>query len=158
LSGTPRLASGKLLMIDRITARHAGGGARGLGWWRAEKVVDAGEWFFKAHFFQDPVQPGSLGIEALGQLLQVAMIDRGLGDGAGPGARFEPLALGRPMIWKYRGQVTPANRIITTEMELVEVGEDARGRYAIGNGALWVDGVRIYRVERMAMRIVSLPG
>jgi hypothetical protein len=43
-------------------------------------------------------------------------------------------------------------------MELVEVGEDARGRYAIGNGALWVDGVRIYRVERMAMRIVSLPG
>jgi 3-hydroxymyristoyl/3-hydroxydecanoyl-(acyl carrier protein) dehydratase len=37
--------------------------------------VDPAEWFFKAHFFQDPVQPGSLGIEALIQLLQWLMIE-----------------------------------------------------------------------------------
>jgi 3-hydroxymyristoyl/3-hydroxydecanoyl-(acyl carrier protein) dehydratase len=38
---------------------------QGLGWLRAEKDVDAGDWYFKAHFFQDPVQPGSLGVQAM---------------------------------------------------------------------------------------------
>ena len=36
---------------------------------RAEKAIVADQWFFKAHFYQDPVQPGSLGLEALLQAL-----------------------------------------------------------------------------------------
>ena len=35
-----------------------------LGRVRAEKTVDPSEWFFKAHFFQDPVQPGTLGLDS----------------------------------------------------------------------------------------------
>ena len=31
-------------------------------------AVDPSAWFFKAHFYQDPVIPGSLGLESLLQL------------------------------------------------------------------------------------------
>ena len=46
------------LMLDRVTGFWPDAGHGRL---RAEKDVDPGEWFFKAHFFTDPVQPGSLG-------------------------------------------------------------------------------------------------
>ena len=154
--GAPRLPAPMLCMLDRVTAWSPEGGKKGLGWARGEKDVDPAEWFFKAHFFQDPVQPGSLGIEALVQLLQFAMIERGMGDGV-EGARFEPVAVGRPSVWKYRGQVVPTNRRITTEIEIVEVGEDARGRFAVAEGSLWVDGKRIYHTAKLAMRIVPGP-
>jgi 3-hydroxymyristoyl/3-hydroxydecanoyl-(acyl carrier protein) dehydratase len=141
-------------MLDRVTGWWPEGGSKRLGYLRAEKDVDPGEWFFKAHFFQDPVQPGSLGVEALCQLLQLCMLERGMANGlASP--RFEPLMLGRAVTWKYRGQVVPSNRTITTELELTEVGDDERGRYAVADAWLWVDGTRIYAVQNLGMRIVA---
>ena len=74
--GSLRLADSMLCMIDRITGYTPTGGSNGLGWIRAEKDVNPSEWFFKAHFFQDPVQPGSLGIEAMIQVLQWYMIEQ----------------------------------------------------------------------------------
>jgi 3-hydroxymyristoyl/3-hydroxydecanoyl-(acyl carrier protein) dehydratase len=142
-----------LLMIDRVTAFDRTGGRAGLGFVRAEKTVDPAEWFFKAHFFQDPVQPGSLGLEAMLQTLQFYMIHEGLADG--PGLRFEPIALGRTMTWKYRGQVVPRNRVVTITLEVVEVGRDAEGPYALADASLWVDGKRIYQATAMGMRVVG---
>ncbi|MBX3271843.1 MAG: 3-hydroxyacyl-[acyl-carrier-protein] dehydratase FabA [Sandaracinaceae bacterium] len=152
--GTLRLAEPMLLMIDRVTRFEPTGGASGLGALRAEKDVDAGEWFFKAHFYQDPVQPGSLGIEAMLQLLQVFMIEAGLGEGI-EAPRFEAIAVDRPHVWKYRGQVVPENRLISTTMEIVEKGADERGAYALADASLWVDGKRIYEAKRLGMRIVA---
>ena len=98
-------------MLDRVTGIWPAGGPAGLGRYRAETDVDPAAWFFKAHFFQDPVQPGSLGLEAMLQLLQFAMIHAGHGRGSRAArSRFEPLALGEPHSWKYRGQVLPRNR------------------------------------------------
>jgi 3-oxoacyl-(acyl-carrier-protein) synthase/3-hydroxymyristoyl/3-hydroxydecanoyl-(acyl carrier protein) dehydratase len=150
----PRLASPFLCMIDRIVHVDRAGGAKGLGAFRAEKDVDPDEWFFKAHFFQDPVQPGSLGVEAMCQLLQCAMRLKGLDRGfARP--RFEPVGLERPHVWKYRGQVVPRNRLISCTLELTEIGVDARGTYALSDASLWVDGKRIYDAKGLAMRIVE---
>ncbi|GIE97470.1 beta-ketoacyl synthase N-terminal-like domain-containing protein [Paractinoplanes rishiriensis] len=131
-----------LLMLDRITGYWPEGGAAGLGRVRAEKDVDAGDWFFKAHFFQDPVMPGSLGVEAMCQLLQWYLIERGFG------THFEPVALDEPLRWTYRGQVVPTDRLITVELEILEVGD----RTAFARGWLWVDGRRIYRVDRLGAR------
>ncbi|HKN51919.1 MAG TPA: hypothetical protein VJX66_05425, partial [Amycolatopsis sp.] len=151
--GSLRLAGPMLLMLDRITSYDPGGGEAGLGRLTAEKDVDAGEWFFKAHFFQDPVQPGSLGIEALYQLLQFYLLERGVGVGmASP--RFEPMMDTEPLVWKYRGQVVPAHRLISSELEITEFGEDARGRYARAKAWLWVDGRRIYRAVDLGVRVV----
>ena len=150
----PRLPASKLLMLDRITGFWPDGGSAGLGKVRGEKDVTASEWFFKAHFFQDPVQPGSLGIEALLQLLKFYMIETGMG-AVVPNARFEPMMVNEPMTWKYRGQVLPHNKKIVSEMEIVDVGRDERGLYVIGNGNMYVDGKRIYQATRSGMRIVA---
>lgn len=155
-SGSARLAGDMLLMLDKAT-HLSGAGEQGLGVIVGEKDVDVSEWFFKAHFFQDPVQPGSLGVEALLQLLQYFMLDTNM-DADLEGARFEPILLGAPMVWKYRGQVTPKNSSITTVMEITEVGVDEVGPYVIGAGSLWCDGLRIYEVSNMGMRLVSESG
>ncbi len=154
-SGTARLAERMLLMVDRV-AHIVDEGDAGLGVIVAEKDVDISEWFFKAHFFQDPVQPGSLGVEALLQLLQYFMLDSGMDAGVDD-ARFEPMLLDAPMVWRYRGQVTPKNETITTVMEVVEVGTDEMGPFVIGAGSLWCDGLRIYEVSNMGMRLVPGP-
>jgi acyl transferase domain-containing protein/3-hydroxymyristoyl/3-hydroxydecanoyl-(acyl carrier protein) dehydratase/1-acyl-sn-glycerol-3-phosphate acyltransferase len=154
--GAPRLAGDMLRMIDRVIESSPTGGSKGLGYLRAEKTVDVDEWFFKAHFFQDPVQPGSLGVEALLQLLQFHMLERGLADGI-ENPRFEPIRLGKPVTWKYRGQVVPKNKVIGSEVQIVEVGRDERGVYAVAEGWLWVDGKRIYATKDMGMRIVPGP-
>lgn len=152
--GAP-LARSYVRCIDRVTGRWPEGGAAGLGAWRAEKTVDPNEWFFKAHFFQDPVQPGSLGIEALLQLAQFAMQDLGLDQGI-DNPRFEPVELGRPMTWKYRGQVRTFNKLIGSTIEIVEKGTDSDGfPFIVAKGSLWVDGMRIYETENMGMRVVS---
>jgi 3-hydroxymyristoyl/3-hydroxydecanoyl-(acyl carrier protein) dehydratase len=149
LSCGTRQAGRMLMMLDRITGYWPERGAAGLGRVRAEKDVDPGEWFFKAHFFQDPVMPGSLGVEALCQLLQWYLVERGIGADL-PGARFEPVALDEPLKWTYRGQVVPTDRLITVELEILDV----RDRTVFATGWLWVDGRRIYRVERLGARMV----
>jgi len=152
--GALRLPGAMLLMLDRVTGYWPQGGPKGLGSLRAEKTVDQDEWFFKAHFFQDPVQPGSLGVEALCQLLQFYMLEQGMGEGI-QNARFEPLLLAKPVTWKYRGQVVPKNKVITSEIQITEVGEDEKGRFVIAEGCLWVDGKRIYSTKNLGMRIVA---
>jgi 3-hydroxymyristoyl/3-hydroxydecanoyl-(acyl carrier protein) dehydratase/malonyl CoA-acyl carrier protein transacylase/1-acyl-sn-glycerol-3-phosphate acyltransferase len=152
--GALRLPGAMLLMLDRVTGYWPTGGPKGLGALRAEKTVDVDEWFFKAHFFQDPVQPGSLGVEALCQLLQFFMLEQGMGEGISH-PRFEPLMLGQPVTWKYRGQVVPKNKVISSELQITEVGEDAQGRFALAEGWLWVDGKRIYYTKNLGMRIVA---
>ena len=152
--GSLRLAEPGLLMLDRVTACDLCGGHAGLGFVRAEKDVNPAEWFFKAHFFQDPVQPGSLGLEAMLQLLQFHMLHTGLADGLSH-PRFAPIEPGRAVTWKYRGQVVPHNRLITITMEITEQGRDAAGLFAVADASLWVDGKRIYQVAGIGMKIVD---
>jgi 3-oxoacyl-(acyl-carrier-protein) synthase/3-hydroxymyristoyl/3-hydroxydecanoyl-(acyl carrier protein) dehydratase len=144
----PRLAGPMLMMLDRIVALDETGGDHGLGWIVADKDVDPGEWFFKAHFFQDPVQPGSLGLEALLQLLQLFMLET-FGD-ALAGGRFEAIRLGSATSWKYRGQVVPRNRVIRTSATITERGPD----FVVADASLWVDDKRIYHAKNLGMRIV----
>jgi len=153
--GTLRLAESRLLMLDRVTACDPRGGRAGLGFLRAEKDVNPAEWFFKAHFFQDPVQPGSLGLEAMVQLLQFHLLQAGFAEGMSH-PRFAPIEIGRAVTWKYRGQVVPENRLITITMEITEQGRAAAGPFAVADASLWVDGKRIYQVAGLGMKIVDV--
>lgn len=151
----PRLAGGRLRMLDEVTGLWPTGGEAGLGRIRGRQEIDPDAWYFKAHFYQDPVQAGSLGIEALVQLLRAFSRLSGLGsDIAHP--RFEPVALNEALVWKYRGQVVPTNREVVTELEITAVETAADGAVKVAaKGSLWVDGLRIYEVENLALRIVS---
>ncbi|MEM7603960.1 MAG: polyketide synthase dehydratase domain-containing protein [Myxococcota bacterium] len=152
--GPLRLADPMLLMLDRITALEPKGGSEGLGFLRGEKDVDPNEWFFKAHFFQDPVQPGSLGIEAFLQLLQVYAIAQNLHEGM-ERPRFEAIACDHEHSWKYRGQVVPKNEVIGSTMEILEVLRDDAGVRLTGRASLWVDGKRIYEAPAIAIRVID---
>jgi 3-hydroxymyristoyl/3-hydroxydecanoyl-(acyl carrier protein) dehydratase/1-acyl-sn-glycerol-3-phosphate acyltransferase len=150
--GALRLSGPRLSMIDRVAAFDPRGGRAGLGAARAEKDVSPDQWFFKAHFFQDPVQPGSLGLEAMLQLLQLTMLEKGMAEGLHR-PRFEPIALGRQLTWKYRGQVIPRNRLVSVAVEITEVGSEERARFAVADASLWVDGKRIYEATGLGMRL-----
>jgi 3-hydroxymyristoyl/3-hydroxydecanoyl-(acyl carrier protein) dehydratase len=152
--GTLCIARERLRVLDRLTGYWPEGGRAGLGRMRAEKAIVASQWFFKAHFYQDPVQPGSLGLEALLQALQALAIERGLGEGVAH-PRFETQAAGVTMRWKYRGQVIPENRMVVADVEITEVQRDARGVLVVGEGSLWVDGKRIYEAKGLGVRIVA---
>lgn len=147
-----RLPQAMLCMLDRVTCFKPQGGAAGLGFLRGEKDVDPSEWFFRAHFFQDPVQPGSLGIEVMLQLLQFYMLETEMVVGSS-NKYFQAIELGQEMVWKYRGQVVPENGLISTTLEITERGADERGPFARGNASLWVDGKRIYEAWGLGMRL-----
>ena len=156
-SGHLRLPDSKLLMLDRVTGFWPEAGMAGLGRLRGEKDVSPRDWFFKAHFFQDPVQPGSLGVQAMLQLMQVYMLETGMDEGF-MRPRFQPIALGTEVTWKYRGQVLPSSKKIVSEVEIVEVGKNGAAAYVMGRGQLYVDGKRIYELTNLAMRIVPGEG
>jgi len=151
---------GRIEHLNAIVTRHIitrfdpEGGQAGLGRLITAKDVETSEWFFKAHFFQDPVQPGSLGLEAMIHGLQWWMIEQGLGEGM-TAPRFEPVALDDEHAWTYRGQVTPDKALICCDVEIVEVRRDDDGVLAIAEGNLWCDGLRIYHFKRFGMRVVD---
>jgi 3-hydroxymyristoyl/3-hydroxydecanoyl-(acyl carrier protein) dehydratase len=153
-AGPLRLPHGPLRMIDRILGYWPEGGKAGLGRLLAEQTVDPAAWYFKAHFYRDPVQPGSLGVEAMLQLLQFYMIEREMHAGV-RNPVFEPIASGKPAIWKYRGQVLPQNKKVQVEMEVTETGRDEHGPYAVADAWLWVDGMRIYHARGLAIRVLE---
>lgn len=152
--GTARLAGNMLLNVDRLTGLWPDGGSRGLGFARAEKDIDESEWFFKAHFYQDPVQPGSLGVEAMLQTLQAFMLERGLTDEL-VAPVFEPIAPGEELVWRYRGQVVPEREKVVIEVDVLEVKRAPRQVDVIAQAWLWCDGLRIYHAPRLCMRARS---
>jgi 3-hydroxymyristoyl/3-hydroxydecanoyl-(acyl carrier protein) dehydratase len=140
----------QLRMIDRIERYVADGGPQGLGYLRGVKDVDPDEWFFKAHFFEDPVTPGSLGLESFVQLLKFAAVERW---GWQPGSSFEAAALEKRHRWLYRGQIIPANRLVTVEAWITAVDDDRR--LITGAGFLSVDGKTNYQMNDFTVRIVA---
>jgi len=138
-------------MIDRIEALSLDGGAHGLGFVSGRKQVDPEEWFFRAHFFEDPVMPGSLGLEALIQALGLWARERfpALVDSH----RYEALALGLAHAWQYRGQVIPSNADVQVEANITKVIE-GDAPLIVADGQLLVDGKIIYAMKDFPLRLV----
>jgi acyl transferase domain-containing protein/3-hydroxymyristoyl/3-hydroxydecanoyl-(acyl carrier protein) dehydratase len=155
--GALALARAPLLMIDRVTGLWPEGGPARLGRIRAEKDVDPRDWFFRAHFFQDPVQPGSLGLEAMLQVLQAFVIEQELGANL-PAPGFEPIAAGESMSWKYRGQVVPEARRVVIDLEVTSIERSDNAVAVFADGSLWADGKRIYEVRHLGVRVCSGAG
>src|SRR5262249_54332722 len=133
-------------MLDRIEPYLPNGGSSGLGFLRGKKQVNPDDWFFQAHFLNDPVWPGSLGLEAFLQLLQVAVTEH-WPDWAGELHHIDP---GRPHSWIYRGQVIPTNREIEVDADITEI-DNAKKRIT-ANGYLSVDGRVIYAMKGFTLQ------
>jgi len=138
----------KMRMIDRIELFVADGGSAGLGFLRGSKLVDPNEWFFEAHFYEDPVCPGSLGLESFLQLLKVAAVKRWGGTAE---TVLETIAHGEPHRWNYRGQIIPSNDQVLVEAVVTSIDDEQRLMKA--DGYLSVDGKVIYQMKDFTLRI-----
>ncbi|HVW07710.1 MAG TPA: phosphopantetheine-binding protein, partial [Bryobacteraceae bacterium] len=151
---TPRV-TGKLRMIDEVVSLWPDGGAAKLGRIVARRNVLPDDWYFRAHFYRDPVQPGSLGVEAMLQALQILCEERSRVDGRSV-SRIEPLGdRDTRIVWKYRGQVTPNNRDVTVDVIITDIESTADGAIIRAEGSLYVDSKRIYHASGLSARVVT---
>lgn len=134
---------GKLDLLSTIDAWQTEGGRHGLGFLRGRKAVDPSDWYFAAHFYQDPVCPGSLGLEAFLHLLRAEAWRRWGGEV--PGLRFASLEPASTHTWLYRGQILPTNGEVVVEAHVKAV--DAVRRTLTADGLLLVDGRPIYGMK-----------
>ena len=146
------LPGGDMRMLDRVDHFDPSGGSAGLGLIRGRQAITPSAWYFKAHFFRDPVQPGSLGLDALIQLMKRAILLKGLVTAPNE-ARFESLATGSPVSWTYRGQVTPRNHEVTTLIEITGIEKGGQATLVTADGSLWCDGLKIYAAKGLTIRI-----
>ena len=146
----PAYPAKALSMIDRIELHLPEGGPKELGFVRGIKEVDPAEWFFAAHFYQDPVCPGSLGIESFLQLLKFAARERW--PSLAETHRFATHT-GRSHRWTYRGQILPSNRRVTVEAAVTQVLESPHPAL-VAEGYLMVDGLYIYRMEEFGIQLI----
>jgi 3-hydroxymyristoyl/3-hydroxydecanoyl-(acyl carrier protein) dehydratase len=135
-------------MVASVDVLLRDGGPHGLGFVRGSIPVDRGAWFFKAHFMQDPVWPGSLGCESFLQLLKAFASDRW---GADSDTSWQTNALGRQHRWAYRGQVLPSDSRVEVEAAITDVDDDARR--VVAAGYLSVDGRTIYHLEDFSLEM-----
>ncbi|NNF99183.1 MAG: type I polyketide synthase [Desulfobacteraceae bacterium] len=137
-------------MIDRIEDYLPDGGPEGLGYARAIKKVDPEEWFFTAHFHQDPVCPGSLGVESL---IQIFRYMAGQKWAHMADTHRVELITDMQHNWIYRGQILRSNAEIEVMAAVTHCAESPIPTL-FGDGWLKVDGLFIYKMENFGVRLV----
>ncbi|WP_435234341.1 beta-ketoacyl synthase N-terminal-like domain-containing protein [Psychromonas sp. PT13] len=146
-----RLANGQLNFVDTVSIVE-GGGKASLAYIYGERTVDASDWFFRYHFHQDPVMPGSLGVEAIIELLQTYALKNDLGSQFINPRFIAPLT---NVVWKYRGQITPLNKQMSLDVHLTNIIREKDEVRLVGDANLSKDGLRIYEVKDIVLSIVE---
>jgi len=146
-----KLAGGQMNFVDTVSVVE-GGGKTGVAYILGERTIDATDWFFRYHFHQDPVMPGSLGVEAIIELMQTYALKNDLG------AQFTNPRFVAPLTkvdWKYRGQITPVNKQMSLDVHITEIVTESGEVRLIGDANLSKDGLRIYEVKNIVLSIVE---
>jgi 3-hydroxymyristoyl/3-hydroxydecanoyl-(acyl carrier protein) dehydratase len=146
LPHAPPFPNPMLRMVDRIDAYIPDGGKRRLGLVVGKITVDPSFWFFQAHFYQDPVWPGSLGLESFLQLLKFVAWQRW----GNEKLAWQTVALNAPHNWIYRGQVLPGDKEVTVVLEVTAA--DDHNRRLSADGFLTVDGRVIYQMTDFSLQ------
>ena len=107
--------------------------------------IDPELWFFKCHFFNDPVMPGCLGVDALWQLTGFNLGWRGM-EGRGR-------ALGVGEV-KFTGMVTPQIKLVTYEVNFTRI-INRRLKLGLADGRVFADGEQIYSTRDMKVGLFN---
>lgn len=133
-----RLPTPPFLMVDEITRlRSKGSKGRII----AERKIKLDDWFFQCHFKGDPVQPGSLGLDAVWQLVGFYCAWSGsIGSGR---------ALGCGDVL-FKGQIRPRDKLIRYDVDIrrFTLQPTSGAGIAIGDARVLVDNQEVYTVKR----------
>lgn len=145
-----RLASDQLNLLDRLIVVKKGG-KYDQGYIHALRKIRTYDWFFTCHFYEDPVMPGSLGVEAMLQAVQVFALQQDLGkDFKSP--KFVQTHRHKT-IWKYRGQILGHVREMELEVHIKKIESNESRLTILADASLWNDEVRIYEATDLALSI-----
>lgn len=145
------LTTGRMNFLDDVYVSPTGG-RFGKGYLYAGQPVDPQAWYFPYHFYQDPVMPGSLGVEAVLEAVKIWALENHAADGM-RSPRFVTCAGEPAMTWRYRGQITRQHQLMELDFHLREIKRRAGHITLLGDASLWVDGLRIYEVMNAAVGI-----
>ncbi|MHA7960769.1 3-hydroxyacyl-ACP dehydratase [Streptomyces sp. L500] len=146
----PRPGRGRLALLEDVTL-VPGGGDHGAGYVLCDKPVRRDDWFFHHHFFQDPVMPGSAGVQMLYQAVHAYALHTGLLDHL-----VRPrlhIAVGEELHWSYRGQILREHRRVRGEAHIRAVRREDHRVLLFADGSVWRDDLRIYQVDNIAADI-----
>ena len=144
---SPRMNANKphLPHIPRVWLSNNGGNSK-AGYIQAKVAIPSDAWFFQAHFYQDPVMPGSLGVESMFQTLAGSTASLG----TNPGAKWR-IRPGSKTSWKYRGQITPGVDSVEIELHIKELHKENARDQISADGNLWLGNTRIYEVKNISL-------
>jgi 3-hydroxymyristoyl/3-hydroxydecanoyl-(acyl carrier protein) dehydratase len=138
------LPHGKLRLLDGVAINNNAGNMQ-EGTVYASRRNTPQDWFYACHFHEDPVMPGSLGIEAIVQAMKVFSQQKINSDA---GADF---VTGQKMIWSYRGQVLQHNQQMQVEVHFRKTQQIGIKKIFTGDASLWADDSRIYELRNMCL-------
>ncbi|OQY01079.1 MAG: hypothetical protein B6I26_05635 [Desulfobacteraceae bacterium 4572_130] len=147
-----------LRMVDKIDTFIVNGGKYKKGYIKASKKIVPNEWFFKAHFYQDPVCPGSLGIESFLQLINFFALKT---------IKYNPDKYQIQMKnhthkWIYRGQIVPTNKNIEIHAHIKKIKKtlclnlNKNFTEITAQGFICVDGLPIYEMDDFSISVVPV--
>jgi 3-hydroxyacyl-[acyl-carrier protein] dehydratase / trans-2-decenoyl-[acyl-carrier protein] isomerase len=136
--GNAQLPAPPMLMMDRITEISTSGGKYGKGHIVGELDITPGHWFFD-YFLGDRVMPGSLGLDAMWQ-----MVGYWLGWSGSPG-KGRAIGVGNV---KFTGHITPEVKCVRYE---VDIRQARRGKLVLGiaDGRVLADDICVYIANNM---------
>jgi len=142
--GNAQLPAPPMLMMDRITEISTNGGKFGKGHIVGELDITPGHWFFN-YLRGDSVMPGSLGLDAMWQ-----MIGYWLGWSGSPG-KGRAIGVGEV---EATGFVTPETRSVRYEVAMRMV---RRGKLVLGiaDGTMKVDGQVVYEAKGLKVGLFT---
>ncbi len=140
------LPQGKLRLLDGVVI-NSDAGDHQEGYAYAQRRNNPNDWFYACHFHEDPVMPGSLGIEAMVQAMKVFARQQS------KNAAAVDLVAGQKMNWSYRGQVLQHHRQMQVEVHFHKMQRIEKTSLYTGDASLWADDSRIYEVRNMVIAV-----
>ncbi len=143
IPGFPRMPKPGMLMIDRIVSISHDGGLFGKGQVHAEFDIQPDHWFFQCHFEDDPVMPGSLGVDGLCQLVGFYL------GWLGYRGKGRALGVGKT---RYKSEILPQSKMLQYQVDIKTI-RDGDFPFAIGDGFISSRGETVTEVSGIRVGI-----
>ncbi|MCF2858937.1 hypothetical protein L1286_15730 [Pseudoalteromonas sp. SMS1] len=145
------VSKGRLAVMDEVYYCPLQG-VHKAGYVFVKKFIQPDDWYFKYHFHDDPVMPGSLGIEAFVQAVRLYAVVEGIGKEAFNQPCFS-VATDIPMNWMYRGQILPTDDVMNVEVHIERIEHQSDRILIFAQANLFNDHLRIYNSDSVVVEI-----